>query len=320
MKKTRLIMAALLLMLTLTPAATTRAWTDRETLTISVGGTERTFVCCTPDGLEQGRPLMIALHGMTWDADYMRTHFRAESVADTARFCVIYPDGLNEMWDISGTTDTDFISSIIEWAANQHGIDRRRVYLTGFSMGGMMTYHAMNTIADRIAAFAAMSGYPLLSPSYESSRPVPLLHIHGTSDLLVWYSGVSAVISGWVNRNQCNSQAETTIPYKAENIERYRYLDGLEGSEVVLIKMNGVAHKLVNDSIFSAEEVWNFCKRFSLPTDESAIENTPGSTQQSIDCYDLNGRKISRQSTRRGLTIERIQMPDGKISVKKFVR
>jgi len=290
-----------------------------ETVALSVGGTERSFVCCTPDGLEAGRPLMIALHGLTWDADYMRTHFRAETVADTARFCVVYPDGIGNSWDISGTTDTEFICSIIDWAAEHRSIDRSRVYLTGFSMGGMLTYHSMNLIADRIAAFAAMSGYPLINRSYESSRPVPLLHIHGTSDPIVWYSSVPTVIENWVARNGCDSEPVLTSPYKAQNITRYRYLNGTDGVEVELLKMSGVAHKLVNDSIFSAEEVWNFCSRFSLPSEQSAIEETAADEDGHTDYFDLGGRRLASPAGSRGVIIQRVRKADGSVECRKMV-
>ena len=39
----------------------------------------------------------------------------------------------------------------------KYGIDKNRVYVSGFSMGGMMSYHAANKMGDMIAAIAPVS-------------------------------------------------------------------------------------------------------------------------------------------------------------------
>jgi poly(3-hydroxybutyrate) depolymerase len=58
---------------------------------------------------------------------------------------------------------------------NKYGIDRDRVYLSGFSMGGMMTYYAATKIADKIAAYAPVSGFLMGGPDTSSSRPIPII-------------------------------------------------------------------------------------------------------------------------------------------------
>ena len=88
------------------------------------------------------------------------TQMKMEAVADSAKFLIVFPEGINLRWDISGNSDINFILALIDKMAAEYDIDRNRVYLSGFSMGGMFTYHAMNRIADKIAAFAPISGYP----------------------------------------------------------------------------------------------------------------------------------------------------------------
>ena len=128
---------------------------------IKVGDTTRNMITYAPEGLPYNRPLVISLHGLNQDADYQKGQANWEAVADTAKFVVVYPNGVNKAWDISGDTDIKFLETIIDTMYNRYHIDRNRVYLSGFSMGGMMTYHAMARMSDKIAAFGPVSGIPV---------------------------------------------------------------------------------------------------------------------------------------------------------------
>ena len=132
-----------------------------QNTTIQVNGTTHNMYVYAPANLKQNRPLLISLHGMNQDITYQRNQAKWESVADTANILVVYPAGINNQWDISGNKDVQFLSAVISKMYQQYKIDTTRVYLSGFSMGSMMTYHAMNTMADKFAAFGPVSGYTL---------------------------------------------------------------------------------------------------------------------------------------------------------------
>lgn len=237
---------------------------------IIVGTNSRNILSYAPDNLKKDRPLLISLHGMNQDPAYQQSMAHWEDVADTARFVVVYPYGIDKSWDISGTRDIDFILAIIDIMHQRYEIDKNRVYLSGFSMGGMMTYHAMENIADKIAAFAPVSGYPMQGSSFTSSRPIPIIHIHGTADDVVPYSGVSSIIEGWRTRNNCPSNAITTSPYPASKpnskskLEYWGTCD--ENTDIALITLDGKGHWHSNDDagVNTSNEIWNFVKNYSL--------------------------------------------------------
>ncbi len=233
---------------------------------ISVGGTTRTYLKYVPADLGENRPLLISCHGMNQDAAYQSGMLKIESVADTAKFVTVFPQGVNKAWDISGNTDVDFVKAIIDKMASDYKIDRNRVYLSGFSMGGMFTYHCMNRIADYIAAFAPISGYPMGGMEFTSSRPVPIIHTHGTADDVVPFSRVQSFIDGWVGRNHCNAAPKVTHNYRgAAHITRHVYGSGDNGTEVVLMEMAGKGHWISNDNgVLTGDEIWRFCSRYSL--------------------------------------------------------
>ena len=173
---------------------------------ITVNGTSRSYNVYVPTNLGENRPLLIFCHGYNQDANWMQNsefkndNVSMEAVCDTAKFVVVFPNGIDKSWDTGGDRDINFIKAIIDKMATQHKIDRNRVYLGGFSMGGMLTYHAMNKIPDLIAAFCPVSGYPMGGATANASvRPIPILHIHGTSDGTCAFSGVQPALTYGLN-------------------------------------------------------------------------------------------------------------------------
>lgn len=242
-----------------------------ESVNFTVGSISRNMIIHAPSGIESGRPLVISLHGLNQNAAYQQSQAALDAVANTERFLVAYPNGLNSSWSLSGNTDIDFILTIIDYMADRYDIDRNRVYLSGFSMGGMMTYYAATRIADKIAAFAPISGYPIGGPNTASSRPIPIIHVHGTADDVVRYGNVQAHVNAWVQRNGCPLIPVVTAPYpsgKANSIgSKYYYGPGANGVEVVLMSLEGKGHWISNDvanGIHTSQEIWNFCKNYTV--------------------------------------------------------
>lgn len=237
---------------------------------IKVGTTTRNIISYAPASLPKNRPLIISMHGFNQDARYQQEKAQYETIADTAKFVVVYPDGLNKRWDISGTTDLDFITAIIDTMYRRYNIDRKRVYLSGFSMGGMMTYYAATKIADKIAAFAPVSGYPLRGAAYDNPNPVSIIHVHGDADDVVTYPSLPGYLNGWVAKNKASATPQITKPYpanKANSIATRHYWKGVSGTELVLITLAGKGHWHSMDvatGVNTSEEIWNFVKRFSL--------------------------------------------------------
>ena len=251
--------------------------------TITVGGLQREYMIYVPQNLGENRPLLISCHGMKQDAAYQKGMLSIESVADTAKFVTVFPngignaDGSNRGWDISGDRDINFILALIDEMADKYKIDRKRVYLSGFSMGGMLTYHAMNRIADKIAAFAPISGYSMGGTTANANvRPIPIIHTHGTSDDVVNFSGVQGALNAWINHNGCPTRAKVTQNYRgAAHITRHVWGPGNNGVEVVLMEMANKGHWISNDNgVLTGDEIWRFCSRYSLDLKDPSVRIT----------------------------------------------
>ena len=260
----------LLLLLLLT------AITGLRAETITVGGTVRSYIVYAPKDLGEGRPLLISCHGMNQDANYQKGMLQIESVADTAKFVTVFPEGINRGWDIGGDRDINFVKALIDAMVTKYKIDRNRVYLSGFSMGGMFTYHAMNRIPDVIAAFAPISGYPMGGTTASASvRPIPIIHTHGTGDDVVNFGGVQGALNAWIQHNHCPSQAKVQTNYRgASHITRRTWGPGDQGVEVVLMELRDKGHWISNDIVLSGDEIWKFCKRYSLELKDPVVRIT----------------------------------------------
>lgn len=257
------------------------------------GGRNRTMIVYSPKNLPKNRPLMIVCHGMNQSAEYMTApdgnYANFEAVADTAKFVVVYPNGEGNAWDISGDKDINFVLDIINEMVKRYDIDKNRVYLSGFSMGGMFTYHCMNKVADKFAAFAPISGYPMGGPNAQSSRPVPFIHTHGTGDGTCGYSAVQSHLNAWVARNKCRTTPKVEKPKSGPTnttAELIRYIDGEGGVEVAHLKLPDKGHWVSNDPnvAMSNVEIWRFVSRWSLTPGPELVSVSPedGSFDMSV--------------------------------------
>ncbi len=244
--------------------------------TITSGGQKREYLQYAPSGLGSKRPLIISCHGMNQSAQYQWDMLKdAKTLADKEKFVIVLPEGINKGWDISGDRDINLIKDLIAQMKKDFDIDENRVYLSGFSMGGMLTYHAMNKISNVIAAFAPISGYPMWGFTYTGKRAIPVIHHHGTGDDVCVYSNVQRNIDELVKKNKCSSTPTITQNYGGySHITRKEWGGGTDGVKVVLMELANKGHWISNDGLYTLDEIWKFCKNYSIEEKPVQVEIT----------------------------------------------
>ena len=247
---------------------------------ITVNGASRSYNVIVPKNLGENRPLLIFCHGYNQDAGWMQNsefkndNVSMEAVCDTAKFVCVFPNGIDRAWDTGGDRDINFIKAIIEKMVTQHKIDRNRIYLGGFSMGGMLTYNAINKMSDIIAAFVSCSGPSVVTPK-AGLRPIPLLHIQGTADN---FSGVQPALNPWIKHNGCSTTDKVINNYNGfSGAKLHIWGPGNDGVEVRLLELKDKGHWICKEpQVYTGKEIWNFCKKYSLnKTSPSVSITTP---------------------------------------------
>lgn len=245
---------------------------------ITVNGQQRSYNVYAPKNLGENRPLLIFCHGYNQDANWIQNsefkneNVSMEAVCDTAKFVVVFPNGIDRAWVINGDRDINFIKAIIEKMATQHKIDRNRIYMGGFSMGGMLTYNAINKMADIIAAFVSCSGPSVVTPN-SKTRPVPILHIQGTADN---FGGVQPALNPWIQHNGCSTTAKVISNYNGfSGAKLHIWGPGKDGVEVRLIELKDKGHWITKEpQVYTGKEIWNFCSRYSLNKTKPSVTIT----------------------------------------------
>lgn len=252
-------------------------------------------------------PLLLNLHGYGSDATQQEAYGDFRAIADTANFIIAHPNGtfdgsFKRYWNSYGFTTVDdlgFLSALIDTVDALYNIDLDRVYSTGMSNGGIMSYFLSCNLSSRITAVASVTGsmtYAMKS-ACGANHPTPTMQIHGTADAVVPYSGNSAfipmdsVISYWVNYNACNSSAVLTNVPNTNTTDgctatRYDYTNGTSGSKVAFYKITGGGHSwpgapvdiaVTNHDFEASIEIWKFFRPYKLSlltsTDRTGTES-----------------------------------------------
>lgn len=141
-------------------------------------------------------PLLIMLHGLYLDPATAEADSGLDNVANTQDVAVAYPEGFQHSWNAGnccGTAhaqrvdDVGFLVHIIHLVQELRPIDLDRIYLAGFSNGGMMALKAVCDRPDIFAAAVSVAGS--LQAPCSGRRPVSAMIIHGLRDTTVPYNG-----------------------------------------------------------------------------------------------------------------------------------
>ena len=247
----------------------------QQKVTIKVNGENREMQVYTPNTVSSNLPLMIVTHGMNQDAGYQASCDHMYELIDKEKFIIAYLQGIDRTWDTGGTKDRDFVFQTIDELYAKYNINKNRVYWSGFSMGSALIYHCMADAVDKIAAFAPTSGIAFGGKEWQRcSKPVNVIHCHAYGDDVFKYNDWD--IRGYVTSlakdlDKCKDYKKTTN-YRTpggNTGDKEVWSNGENGTTVELFSYNANWH---NPSTGNSQEIWNFCKQFSLQTLEEEYQ------------------------------------------------
>ena len=288
-------------------------------------GIQRDYILYIPaiyDG-NQDLPLVLNFHGFGSNANEQMFYGDFRDIADTEDFILVHPQGTSlngsQYWNVGSpgssgipVDDVGFIEALIDELANSYTINLDRVYATGMSNGGFMSFLLACQLSEKITAIASVTG-SMTFDTYDNcnaQHSTPILQIHGTSDNIVPYNGntgslsIDDVISYWVNYNNCDTNPTiTTFPdldtSDGSIVEHIVYTGGDNASTTEHMKVIGGGHTWpgsvfilpgTNQDINASLEIWLFFSRYDinglLSTDDYENRNVsiyPNPTQSKIN-------------------------------------
>ncbi len=156
-------------------------------------------------------PLVIMLHGygatpFVEDAVFGLTEFQASS-----DFLLAEPSGLidsmkHPFWnatdaccdfDHTGVDDVAYLNAVIDDMQARYNVDPKRIFVTGHSNGGFMSYRLACDAAPRLAAIVSLAGAMWMDTTRcKPAAPVAVLEVHGDADTEVPYAGSTSFRGG----------------------------------------------------------------------------------------------------------------------------
>lgn len=230
--------------------------------TFDHGGRTRTARIHVPESYDPTVPAMLVFnfHGFTSNGQQQEEYTRMSAASDARGFIAVHANGFETSWNAGaccgaardqGVDDVGYVMALLTRLEEEYCIDPRRVYSTGMSNGGFLSYRLACERADRFAAIASVTGMlGLDSADCNPSRPVPVLHIHGTEDGIVRYGGGQTSVGTFVSAaasvghfrtvNGCASEATETFSMGDVRCERWGSCEA--SSDVELCTVTGGGH------------------------------------------------------------------------------
>lgn len=216
---------------------------------------KRGVAVLSPDGTSS----RVLLNSRTWNAGGGVDGYRCTS----GQACALNVD------------EYAFMQALLKDLKSRINIDTSKVYATGLSNGGAMSYRMACQMSDVFAAIAPVGGAMSWSTSHDCkpSRPVPILHVHGTADPCWRYEGgvpncptgqkdkkhvsVTRTINEWVALNGCTDA--TSVSRLPDTVDDGMFTERISHVEckapVELLKIHKGGHTWPSGQQYFSEKI-----------------------------------------------------------------
>ncbi|RKH71790.1 alpha/beta hydrolase family esterase [Corallococcus aberystwythensis] len=207
-------------------------------------GRSRLYRVHVPTGYDPTKPMPVvfSFHGFGSNEVEQEQLSNFSALADAEGFIAVYPRGINvpelygqgdpdtRSWNgvaccgpaqiNQAVNDVSFVDRMLQDLGTRVCMDPRRIFASGFSNGAFLAYRLACERAQRIAAIAPVAGM-LGLPDCNPSRPVPVLHFHGTADEAIYYDGGTNL----------TAVGGTPYPSAPESVRRFAERNGCTGAQ-----------------------------------------------------------------------------------------
>ena len=272
---------------------------------------QREFYLHIPNNLPANSPIVYVFHGWGGNGGQIMSSTAFNILSDQNNFAVCYPTALIDgdngtsgltSWNCSGLSDVDFIHALNDSLQNQYQFDENKIFATGFSYGGDISFHLArcqnSNIFDAIAPLAGTI-FDYMNNCLHSSN-ISVLVLHGTNDNVINFNGgnfpnygpyMSApdIVTNWVNYNSCSLDTSYSLldinnDNNITDVTKYHNIN--TGDKVWFYKVNNGLHTWFdvapwgNDDFWASEEIWNFFNQ--VGTNTTSLNNQDNLTEKNL--------------------------------------
>jgi polyhydroxybutyrate depolymerase len=226
---------------------------------------------------KRNRSLVLCLHdgGESPESMARMTRRNFNKLAEKNNFIVGYPEALNEYWNdaredsvslshYDEIDDVGFIEKVMDYAIDSFKIDIDKIYIAGFSEGGLMAFRLACEIPQKIHGFAMVAATMPLDQIVECTpdTTASFIMINGTRDPVLPYEGGQLIIEDqemgsmlaaeeamnyWLEENECtdrssNKEMANRDTFDETRSERVLYDDCKNKNKLMLIRVVNGGH------------------------------------------------------------------------------
>lgn len=284
----------------------------------------REYHVYVPNTYYSGNPLLMNFHGSGNTGLAQMFYGNFMEIADTEGFLILSPEGTLDTegfshWNVGFATDSNvddvgFVDALLDSLYIEYSYDLKRVYSTGMSNGGFLSYLLACEMSNKIAAIASVTGSMTLGlPSNcNCMHPMPVMQIHGTTDPVVPYDGgglytsIEDLVNFWITFNSIPNLPEVSLfpdisTIDGSTAEKWLYQNTDTSVDLALIRIIGGGHTWpgataptedTNYDINASVEIWNFLSKYQREDGIVALNDQVIQTTQSSLYFDYGSQKL----------------------------
>ena len=220
---------------------------------------------------KQPVPLLIMLHGRTSNGAVAASRYYGwKELSEKEGFVAVFPTALGSptswqgAWKSKKTNDSVFLSDLIDLMLEELKVDEQRVFMTGHSSGGFMSYSFAASHGDKVAAIGPVAG--LVMDKSKPALPVSLISFHGMADSIVPYGksrwGMPTAMESaelFARHNGCQASERTELNKGKVHLDTW--VKGKNSTEVHFYSIEGGSHGWPQggkNSVPASELIWKF--------------------------------------------------------------
>ena len=266
---------------------------------LEVDEVERQYLLRVPrayDAAERAAPmpLVLMLHGRGSNGSQAASDYYGwGKLAEEEGFIAVFPTALGtptswrHSWAGRSTNDSLFLAALIDELMGAYDVDPLRVFMTGHSSGGFMSYSFAATHGEKVAAIGPVAG--LSMDRARPDVPVSVVSFHGTADRTVPYGrnrwgAASAMgsVERFAEHGECEPLPAEELPNGRVRLDRWSNRE--TGIEVALYSIEGGGHgwpRSRRRSVPATEVIWAFFEAHPRrPAEEEAESEARGASEE----------------------------------------